>query len=101
VTEYLFRNETLLDEAIRTAIEDDSFRSDDLEFTFAARVSGCLHAGDLSSSKGLQSRPAFSDANIRPSEKRTSIDEITLSQALESVLTFSTGMVGLCLVWRL
>ncbi|OAG41240.1 hypothetical protein AYO21_04620 [Fonsecaea monophora] len=37
VTEYLFRNETLLDEVINTAIEDDTFRSDDLEFTFAAR----------------------------------------------------------------
>jgi hypothetical protein len=39
VTEYLFRNEDLLDEAIKTAIEDNTFRSDDLEFTFAARVS--------------------------------------------------------------
>jgi prephenate dehydrogenase (NADP+) len=39
VTEYLFRNETLLDEVINTAIEDNTFRSDDLEFTFAARVS--------------------------------------------------------------
>ena len=40
VTEYLFRNDDLLDEAINTAIEDNTFRSDDLEFTFAARVSG-------------------------------------------------------------
>jgi prephenate dehydrogenase (NADP+) len=39
VTEYLFRNEDLLDEAIKTAIDDNTFRSDDLEFTFAARVS--------------------------------------------------------------
>jgi len=39
VTEYLFRNEALLNEVINTAIEDHSFRSDDLEFTFAARVS--------------------------------------------------------------
>lgn len=38
VTEYLFRNETLLSEVIDTAINDNSFRSDDLEFTFAARV---------------------------------------------------------------
>lgn len=38
VTEYLFRNEDLLDEVIKTAIEDNTFRSDDLEFTFAARV---------------------------------------------------------------
>jgi hypothetical protein len=42
VTEYLFRNEDLLDEVINTAIEDNTFRSDDLEFTFAARVSGNL-----------------------------------------------------------
>ena len=44
VTEYLFRHETLLDEAIKTAIEDNTFRSDDLEFTFAARVSDNLQA---------------------------------------------------------
>ena len=42
MTEYLFRNEDLLDEVINTAIEDNTFRSDDLEFTFAARVSGNL-----------------------------------------------------------
>ena len=39
VTEYLFRSEDLLNEVINTAIEDNTFRSDDLEFTFAARVS--------------------------------------------------------------
>ena len=39
VTEYLFRKPLLLEEVITTAIEDDTFRSDDLEFTFAARVS--------------------------------------------------------------
>lgn len=38
MTEYLFRNEELLNEVIDTAIEDNTFRSDDLEFTFAARV---------------------------------------------------------------
>lgn len=37
VTEHLFRNTQLLDEALRTAAEDKKFRSDDLEFTFAAR----------------------------------------------------------------
>ncbi|KAB8338876.1 hypothetical protein FH972_021820 [Carpinus fangiana] len=35
--EYLFHNKQLLQEAIDTAIEDDTFRADDLEFTFAAR----------------------------------------------------------------
>lgn len=39
VTEYLYRNEALLADVIDTAINDHSFRSDDLEFTFAARVS--------------------------------------------------------------
>lgn len=38
VTEYLFRNQDLLEEALDTAIDDSTFRSDDLEFTFAARV---------------------------------------------------------------
>lgn len=45
VTEYLFRKPTLLDEVIRTAIEDSTFRSDDLEFTFAARVSSLCSMG--------------------------------------------------------
>ncbi|KIW66705.1 hypothetical protein PV04_06010 [Phialophora macrospora] len=46
VTEYLFRNETMLDEVINTAIEDNTFRSDDLEFTFAARAwSDCVSFG--------------------------------------------------------
>jgi prephenate dehydrogenase (NADP+) len=39
VTEYLFRKPDLLDEVLRVAIDDNTFRSDDLEFTFAARVS--------------------------------------------------------------
>ena len=37
ITEYLFRNPELLDEVVETAIEDNTFRADDLEFTFAAR----------------------------------------------------------------
>jgi prephenate dehydrogenase (NADP+) len=37
ITEYLFRTPSLLDEAIDTAISDNTFRADDLEFTFAAR----------------------------------------------------------------
>ncbi|KAI1878264.1 uncharacterized protein JN550_000446 [Neoarthrinium moseri] len=37
VTESIFRNSERLDEALRVAIEDNTFRSDDLEFTFAAR----------------------------------------------------------------
>ena len=38
-TEYLFRNSSLLEEVIDTAMDDITFREDDLEFTFAARVS--------------------------------------------------------------
>ncbi|KAF2190935.1 prephenate dehydrogenase [Zopfia rhizophila CBS 207.26] len=37
ITEYLFRNPELLEEVIDTAVEDNTFRADDLEFTFAAR----------------------------------------------------------------
>ncbi|KAH7138944.1 hypothetical protein B0J11DRAFT_515687 [Dendryphion nanum] len=37
ITEYLFRNPELLEEVIDTAIDDNTFRADDLEFTFAAR----------------------------------------------------------------
>ena len=37
VTESLFRSRAKLDEALRIAVEDNTFRSDDLEFTFAAR----------------------------------------------------------------
>ncbi|PQE22235.1 prephenate dehydrogenase protein [Rutstroemia sp. NJR-2017a WRK4] len=52
VTEYLFRNSKLLDEVINTAIEDNTFRSDDLEFTFAARGwSECVEFGDFESWK--------------------------------------------------
>ncbi|CUS11705.1 unnamed protein product [Tuber aestivum] len=36
-TEYLFRQPDLLDDCIGFAMEDDTFRSDDLEFTLAAR----------------------------------------------------------------
>lgn len=39
ITEYLFRTPALLEETINTAMSDDLFRGDDLEFTFAARVS--------------------------------------------------------------
>lgn len=39
VTEYIFRKSELLDEILDIAIDDNTFRSDDLEFTFAARVS--------------------------------------------------------------
>ena len=52
VTEYLFSKPQLLTEVIDTAIEDNTFRSDDLEFTFAARAwSDCVSFGDFASYK--------------------------------------------------
>lgn len=69
VTEYLFRKPALLDEVIRIAIEDNTFRSDDLEFTFAARGwSDCVTFGDFESYRDrFQStqkffEPRFADA---------------------------------------
>ncbi|KAF3274878.1 prephenate dehydrogenase (NADP(+)), variant 2 [Orbilia oligospora] len=37
VVEYVYRDRRLLEECIETAMEDDTFRMDDIEFTFAAR----------------------------------------------------------------
>jgi prephenate dehydrogenase (NADP+) len=86
VTEYLFRNEALLDEVITTAIEDNSFRSDDLEFTFAARAwSDCVSFGDF---EAYQHRfeniqqyfaPRFPDAVRLGSEMIKTIVERTLT----------------------
>ncbi|KAL2068120.1 hypothetical protein VTL71DRAFT_16218 [Oculimacula yallundae] len=69
VTEYLFRKPALLNDVIRVAIEDNTFRSDDLEFTFAARGwSECVAFGDF---EGYRDRfqstqkffePRFADA---------------------------------------
>ncbi|KAL6718396.1 prephenate dehydrogenase (NADP(+)) [Lecanora helva] len=50
VTEYLFCQPEILDDTIRTAIDDNTFRSDDLEFTFAARGwSDCVSFGNFAS----------------------------------------------------
>jgi prephenate dehydrogenase (NADP+) len=69
VTEYLFRKPALLGDVIRIAIEDNTFRSDDLEFTFAARGwSDCVTFGDFESYRDrFQStqkffEPRFADA---------------------------------------
>lgn len=69
VTEYLYRKPAMLEEVIRVAIEDNTFRSDDLEFTFAARGwSDCVAFGDF---EGYRDRfestqqffkPRFADA---------------------------------------
>ncbi|KAL7271350.1 prephenate dehydrogenase (NADP(+)) [Rhizina undulata] len=56
--EYLFRQPELLDDCIRFAIDDDSFRSDDLEFTFAARGwADTVSYSDFNSYRQRFSRP--------------------------------------------
>lgn len=84
VTEYLFRKPALLDEVIRTAVEDNTFRSDDLEFTFAARGwSECVSFGDFQSYKDrFQStqkffEPRFADATKVGNEMMKTILENT------------------------
>ncbi|KAI0435677.1 prephenate dehydrogenase [Xylaria telfairii] len=53
VTESLFRSQTHLNEALRVAIEDNTFRSEDLEFTFAARGwAECVGLGHFETWKG-------------------------------------------------
>ncbi|KAI5304558.1 prephenate dehydrogenase (NADP(+)), partial [Ascosphaera pollenicola] len=50
VSEYVFRNENLLSEILDIAMNDNTFRSDDLEFAFAARAwSDCVSFGDFDS----------------------------------------------------
>lgn len=84
VTEYLFRQPGLLDDVIRIAIEDDTFRSDDLEFTFAARGwSDCVTFGDFESYRDrFEStqrffEPRFADATKVGNEMMKTILENT------------------------
>ncbi|TQV91816.1 prephenate dehydrogenase [Cordyceps javanica] len=61
VTEYLFRTPALLDAALVTAVEDQTYRSDDLEFTFAARAwAECVSLGHFETwRKRFESTQAF------------------------------------------
>ncbi|KAI4162833.1 MAG: hypothetical protein LQ342_003550 [Letrouitia transgressa] len=86
VTEYLFRKPDLLDDVIKIAIEDNTFRSDDLEFTFAARGwSDCVSFGDFSSYRDrfekIQSyfAPRFPEATRVGNEMMKVIMEKTFS----------------------
>ncbi|GAB1213664.1 hypothetical protein ATERTT37_002814 [Aspergillus terreus] len=86
VTEYLFRNPELLDEALETAINDKTFRSDDLEFTFAARAwSDCVSFGDFESYRDRFERiqqyfsPRFPEAAKLGNEMMKTILEKTTS----------------------
>jgi prephenate dehydrogenase (NADP+) len=69
VTEYIFRKPAALDDVIRIAIDDNTFRSDDLEFTFAARAwADCVGFGDFAvykdkfESTQRYFQPRFADA---------------------------------------
>ncbi|RDA94521.1 hypothetical protein CP533_2704 [Ophiocordyceps camponoti-saundersi (nom. inval.)] len=71
VAEHLFQNTRLLDEALRTAVDDKTYRSDDLEFTFAARGwAECVTLGHFETwRKRFEStqdffRPRFAEAKI-------------------------------------
>lgn len=84
VTEYLFRKPAMLDEIIRIAMEDNTFRSDDLEFTFAARGwSDCVSFGDFDSyrdrfeSTRAFFEPRFADATRIGNEMMKTILENT------------------------
>lgn len=84
VTEYLFRNPELLEEALDTAIDDNNFRSDDLEFTFAARAwSDCVSFGDFESYRDRFERiasyfaPRFAEASKLGNEMMKTILEKT------------------------
>jgi len=83
-TEYLFRKPGLLDETLRIAIEDHSDRSDDLEFTFAARGwSDCVSFGDMAAYRDrfeqIQSyfAPRFQEATRLGNDMITTILENT------------------------
>lgn len=84
VTEYLFRQPVLLSETIQAALNDDRFRSDDLEFTFAARGwSDIVSYKDLESYKKrfetVQAyfQPRFADATKVGNEMIRTIFEKT------------------------
>ncbi|OAA78861.1 prephenate dehydrogenase [Akanthomyces lecanii RCEF 1005] len=71
VTEYLFRTPALLDAALVTAVEDQTYRSDDLEFTFAARAwAECVSLGHFETwRKRFEStqeffEPRFAEAKV-------------------------------------
>ncbi|QSS62762.1 prephenate dehydrogenase [Histoplasma capsulatum] len=92
VTEYLFRNEDLLNEVLDIAIDDNTFRSDDLEFTFAARAwSECVSFGDFASYRDrfekIQSyfSPRFPEAVRLGNEMmKTILDKTTTKATMSS-----------------
>ena len=83
VTEHLFRTKGMLDEALRIAIEDHTYRSDDLEFTFAARGwAECVSLGHFDTWK---SRFMVTQEFFRPRfEKATEVGNKMMKAVLES-----------------
>ncbi|KAF4552290.1 Prephenate dehydrogenase-like protein [Elsinoe fawcettii] len=82
ITEYLFRDKDLLEEVVETAIEDNTFRADDLEFTFAARdwsdrVSFGNMDGYREKFEGIQSyfAPRFPEATKLGNQMIATIEE--------------------------
>ncbi|KAL2760926.1 hypothetical protein ACRALDRAFT_2031908 [Sodiomyces alcalophilus JCM 7366] len=71
VTEHVFRSPGVLDEALRVAVQDRTYRSDDLEFTFAARGwAECVSLGHFETWKNRFEttqeffQPRFKDATV-------------------------------------
>jgi prephenate dehydrogenase (NADP+) len=71
VTEYLFADKDMLEQTLRTAVSDLTYRSDDLEFTFAARGwAECVEIGHFETyEKRFKStqeffQPRFEEAKI-------------------------------------
>ncbi|TQB76987.1 prephenate dehydrogenase (NADP(+)) [Monascus purpureus] len=98
VTEYLFRNPDLLEEALNTAIDDSTFRSDDLEFTFAARAwSDCVSFGDFESYRDRFERiqqyfsPRFPEAAKLGNEMMRTILEKTTATAAAATAPKASG----------
>jgi prephenate dehydrogenase (NADP+) len=84
VTEHLFRTPGMMDEALRIAIEDQTYRSDDLEFTFAARGwAECVSLGhfDTWKSRFMDTqeffKPRFEQATIVGNEMMKAVLEST------------------------
>lgn len=89
VTEYLFRQPALLTETINAALNDDRFRSDDLEFAFAARGwSDIVSYKDFGAYKkrfeNVQTyfRPRFADATKLGNEMIKTIFERTSKKGM-------------------
>lgn len=86
-TEALFRDPDLLNRAIHTALEDISFRSDDLEFVLAARDwSECISFGDFEAYRDRFERVRgwFEEAGRFDEAKRVGIEMVKVVEASQA-----------------